>query len=166
MNARMSLLVALLASSAAACAPSTPAAAPAPRTPEVPPVRALLSERERLSLTGEQVVALDSIARDWDATNTRLHRKLGAARGKRPAGIALALRPEAPTLRAALAENNQRALRAVEKVLSDGQRAALCGAPEAPRMRTASLRAEPRRPAWHWCGEGLTQSHGGKGKNG
>ena len=139
MNARVSLPVALLVSSAAACAPAAPLAAPAPapRAAEVPPVLALLSERERLSLTGGQVVALDSIAREWDAANTRLHRQLGAARGRRPTGIALALRPDAATLRASIAENNHRAARAVEKLLTDGQRAAACGG---------------RRAPWHWCG--------------
>jgi hypothetical protein len=167
------LSVILLAASAAACAPAAPEPGPAPRRAQlqadVPPILALLSERERLSLTSSQVIALDSIAREWDVTNEKLNRRLGVARGKRP--ITAALKPEASPTRAALADNNRRAAEAVQQVLTPPQREAACAMPRAIGARAARHGA-PRgsasfagrggasgqrrtkvRPAWHWCAE-------------
>jgi len=131
----------LLAASAAACAPSAPVAAPAPEPApraerahaDVPPVLALLSERERLSLSAAQVAALDSIARDWDVMNEKLHRRVGVARGNRPPAFALALRPGAKPTLSAIAENNRRAAEAVRQVLTPEQRQAVCALSAAPR---------------------------------
>lgn len=141
------LSVILLASSAAACAPSAShvATAPTPAPDDVPPVLALLSERERLSLTGAQVAALDSIAREWQVANDKLNRQLGAVRGKRPAGVALALRPGAKPTRAALAENNRRTAEAVEQVLTPAQRQSVCALQSS--VRAASAAASAGRPA-------------------
>jgi hypothetical protein len=174
----------LLAASAAACAPSAPAAAPAP-TPaprveparaDVPPVLALLSERERLSLTAAQVAALDSIARQWDVANDKLHRRVGVARGNRPPAFALALRPGAKPALSAIAENNRRAAEAVRQVLTPEQRQAVCALPPSTRTiasagdagkaarltRVLGLRTDVRASgasaarvgpsrAWPWC---------------
>jgi len=160
----------LLAASAAACAPAAPEPGPAPRAQldaDVPPILALLSDRERLSLTSSQVIALDSIAREWDATNVKLNRRLGVARGKRP--VTAALRPEASPTRAALAANNRRAAEAVQQVLTPAQREAACAMPRAVGARAArhgaprgsasfagrgaasTQRRSAVRPAWHWC---------------
>lgn len=166
------LSVILLVASAAACAPSAPQPGPAPRRPQldanVPPILALLSDRERLSLTSSQVIALDSIAREWDVTNVKLNRRLGVARGKRP--VTLALNREVSPTRAALAANNRRAAEAVEQVLTPAQRDAACAMPRAIGARAArhgaprgaaffagrgTARPDARRaavrPAWHWC---------------
>lgn len=131
----------LLAASAAACAPSAPAVAPAPEPApraeparaDVPPVLALLSERERLSLTAAQVAALDSIAREWDVANEKLHRRVGVARGNRPPSFALALRPGAKPALSAIADNNRRAAEAVRQVLTPEQRRAVCALPPSTR---------------------------------
>ncbi len=160
----------LLVASAAACAPSAPQPGPAPRRAhleaDVPPILALLSDRERLSLSSAQVIALDSIAREWDVTNVKLNRRLGVARGKRP--VSLALKREASPTRAALAANNRRAAEAVEQVLTPAQREAACAMPRAigasrqgrPRSSASfagrgaaqpDARRAPMRPAWHWC---------------
>jgi hypothetical protein len=131
----------LLAASAAACAPSAPAVAPAPEPApraerahaDVPPVLALLSERQRLSLSAAQVAALDSIAREWDVMNEKLHRRAGVARGNRPPAFALALRPGATPALSAIAQNNRRAAEAVRQVLTPEQRQAVCTLASAPR---------------------------------
>ena len=165
---RARVLSVILAASAAACAPSAPAAAPEPRTAgldvAVPPVRALLGERERLSLTSEQVVALDSIAREWDRANDKLARGGG---GAKPAGlVTLALKAgkAATRPRTAVAENNLRAAKAVERVLTPEQRRTVCeltgggagdrvDAPAGSRSLVSSSaprRAKARR-VWPWC---------------
>lgn len=169
----------------AACAPSArPEPAPAPARladTEVPPVRALLSEREQLSLTPAQVVALDSIALDWQAAHDAL-----AARFTGPARLLAAVRSHP---RLALAENNRRAARAVEQLLTPDQRLAACraqgmmrGAKAGPggdpvpqeagmlkkQALALSLKPRPerrraeRRTAWPWCGtapDAPTESH-------
>ncbi len=165
MKSYLSLI--LLVASAAACAPSAPQPGPAPRRAQleadVPPILALLSDRERLGLASAQVMALDSIAREWDVTNVKLNRRLGVARGKRP--VTLALHPEASPTRAAIAANNRRAAEAVEQVLTPSQREAACAMPRAigaraarnggPKASFAGRGPDPRRatvrPAWHWC---------------
>ena len=161
----------LLAASAAACARAAPGPEPAPRRAQldadVPPILALLNDRERLSLTSPQVIALDSIAREWDVNDVKLNRRLGVARGKRP--LTAALRPEASPTRAAIAANNRRAAEAVEKVLTPAQREAACAMPRAVGARAArrgalrgsasfavrgtasAQRQTALRPAWHWC---------------
>jgi hypothetical protein len=169
MKAYLSMI--LVVASAAACAPSAPQPGPAPRRAQidadVPPILALLSDRERLSLTSQQVIALDSIAREWDVTNVKLNRRLGVARGKRP--VTLALNPAASPTRAALGDNNRRAAEAVQQVLTPAQRDAACAMPRAIGTRASgrsggvkasfaargTARHDARhpavRPAWHWC---------------
>jgi hypothetical protein len=130
----------ILLAASAACAPSAPAVAPAPEPApraeparaDVPPVLALLSERQRLSLTAAQVAALDSIAREWDVANEKLHRRAGVARGNRPPAFVLALRPGAKPVLSAIAENNRRAAEAVRQVLTPEQRQAVCALPSSP----------------------------------
>jgi hypothetical protein len=176
----------ILLAASAACAPSAPAVAPAPEPApraeparaDVPPVLALLSERERLSLSAAQVAALDSIARDWDVMNEKLHRRVGVARGNRPPAFALALRPGAKPALSAIVENNRRAAEAVRQVLTPEQRQSVCALPSTPRtivlesdggkaarltralglrtdggVRASSASAARARttPPWRWC---------------
>lgn len=149
----------LLVSSAAACAPSAPPAAPAPRAAQsdaVPPILALLSERERLSLTSSQVIALESIARDWDAANARMNRRANLVRARRPELGFVALRPGASPYRAA---NNRRAAEAVERVLTPTQRQAACEPQHRSAAPAGASRAAPRapkRPSWPWCATAIT----------
>lgn len=135
----------ILLVSSAACAPAVQPAAPAPPV-DVPPVLALLSERERLALTPSQVVALEAVAREWDAANTKVVRRLRQAKVK-----PLAFRAEAP----AVADNNLRAARAVEQLLSAEQRRTVCELNRAPAAKTVSRDAAPRRTerrrTWPWC---------------
>lgn len=169
MKSRVLSLI-LLASSAAACAPSAPAAGPAPRGPAVdadapPPVLALLSERERLSLTPAQVAAVDSIARAWDVQNHKLARRMGAFRTKSGLRLGLALtRPRAAL--AAVAENNRRAAQAVEQVLDPDQRRQLCRLQRAREGKVA-LRADKRGAEMHAGtgvpGRSLAASRGRRG---
>lgn len=150
----------LLVSSAAACAPSTPQLAPSPRPAgaeaDVPPILSLLSERERLSLTSAQVIALDSIAREWDVTNEKLVRRLRIARGTRPVPMVATLRPEGSTARDRLIDNNRRAALAVEQVLTPAQRTAACATTRRERPAGAKPLLDTRRTTaprvWPWCG--------------
>jgi hypothetical protein len=150
----------------AACgAPPPPAEAPEPGTLTVitpqPQVRSLIGFRDRLSLTSEQVSALDSIA-TWMEEANRPHREVVRARtGQRPAGLPDdALRAAAE----AISANHQSADRAVAALLSEEQRAAACGigraagaqAATAPAgQRPAAGRTDPRAPVvrtgWSWC---------------
>ncbi len=155
----------------AACAPAAaPPAAPAPAPADVPPVLVLLDARERLALSGDQVVALESIARDWEAANDTLARRIGAVKGRAVSPLRLALTPQARTARAAIAENNRRAARAVERALQPGQRQRLCTTYHVQREAEHTIRAAKagqargnshpvahakRRadasPPWPWC---------------
>src|SRR5687768_4451082 len=108
----------MLISCATACAPSAPSTRPAPAA-EVPPVRALLSERERLALSPEQVVALDSISREMDVTQREASRRFGIIKARL-----------VPRLGAASAKPRERTsnpvAQVVEKVLRPDQRDRLC----------------------------------------
>jgi hypothetical protein len=149
----------LLVSSAAACAPSAPPAAPAPRSAwtdaDVPPILALLSDRDRLSLTSSQVTALDSIAREWDAANTKLLRRNSFVRARRAELGFVAVRADASPSRAA---HNRRAAEAVERALTPSQRKAACEPPRRSRAGAPSRAAArgPKRPAWPWCATEVT----------
>lgn len=123
----------------AACAPSAPPAS-APTTAsadtDVPPVLALLSERERLNLQPSQVEALESIARSWETANDTLARRVG------PTPLRLVLRKKA---RDAILQNNRRTVQAVAQVLRPDQREAFC---TAERLRHgAAFVARTAKPA-------------------
>lgn len=156
MRARWSVM--LLVLSAAACASAAPrageASVPAPAAGQVPPIPALVGERERLGLTAAQVSALDSIARAWSATDGRLYRKMGVERGRRPVPVALGL--HAGATREALAENTLRAVSAVERVLTPEQRRAACALPRASGRGWDH--PTKMRHAWTWCASGSTAS--------
>jgi len=135
----------ILLVSSAACAPAVQPVAPAPAA-DVPPILALLSDRERLALTPSQVVALENVAREWDATNNKVVRRVRQAKVK-----PLAFRAGAPSV----ADNNLRATRAVEQLLSAEQRRRVCELNRAPAVKTVSRDAAPRsterRRTWPWC---------------
>ncbi|HST58476.1 MAG TPA: hypothetical protein VLK84_07310 [Longimicrobium sp.] len=165
---RLRVFPALVPILLAACAPAAaPPAAPAPA--DVPPVLALLDARERLALSGDQVVQLESIARDWEAANDTLARRIGAVKGRGANPLRLAVAPHARTARAAIAENNRRAARAVERALQPEQRQRLCTVHRLKHQAEYAVRAaktgqarggeaHPRRrgdspPPWPWCAD-------------
>ncbi|HEX6367286.1 MAG TPA: hypothetical protein VF006_00055 [Longimicrobium sp.] len=135
----------ILIASAAACAPSAPATRPSPEA-DAPPVRALLSERDRLSLSSEQVVALDSISRELDVTDRAVGRRLGIIKG------GLAPRPgwgrQPDRALALVAGSHGRAMQAVQQLLRPDQRARLCEL-QAARQQKAALREDKRALAGH-----------------
>jgi hypothetical protein len=106
-----------------------------------PPILALLGQRDRLTLTTEQVAALDSIHRDWSAENDRLTRRgtvVSAGMGGASAGPSR-VAPSGPEARA----NHVRAARAVEGVLDREQQVAVCDLHRSGREAVHRL--------WPWC---------------
>lgn len=176
---RSRVFPAFLLCAAAACAPSSPPAsapaASAPASDGVPPVLGLLDQRERLALSADQVVALEGIARDWEAANDTLARRIGAVKGRAPSPLRAVLGKEARVAREAIEENNRRTSMAVARVLRPRQRDALCTTERlrhetAAAVRTAKAPAKPAavrqvraskavatvgraetRRAWPWC---------------
>lgn len=139
----------MLIAGAAACAPSTPAAGPAP-VAEVPPVRALLGEREPLALSAEQVAALDSISRRMDLANRSMSRRLiDLKTGLVPLRLGARTQPPPQTVA-------QQTAQAVEKVLRPEQRARLCEL-QRERQGKSALRADKRSV------EGRSHSFAGSG---
>lgn len=107
-----------------------------------PPILALMGQRERLALTSAQVVALDSIHRDWSAENERLTRR-GTAISSGVGGTSAAptrVAPSGPEARA----NHRRAADAVERVLTVEQQLAVCDLHRNAREDASRL--------WPWCG--------------
>ena len=139
----------VLVAAAVACVPPGGAEGPEPRAAgeelEAPPILSLLGERERLSLGPEQVVALDSIAREWTLENDRQTVRGGTTVST---GVATTVSRGRPTVRnrEAVAENNRRAARAVEAVLTPEQRRLVCD------LQSARGGARASR-VWPWCVE-------------
>jgi hypothetical protein len=149
---------------AAACGGSTPPEnGPAPRDPgqgapvmlgpgvggSGPNVFALIGQRERLALTGPQVVELDSIGRAWSLVNDSVQRELRGRGGERTP--IEAVRP----LLLRMADNNETANRAVEAVLNDEQRRIAC------TLQPPQAQGEVRRPAGGAAGAGAAgRPHG------
>lgn len=146
---------------AAACAPSVPVGRPSPEA-EVPPVRTLLSERERLSLSSDQVLALDSISRELDVADRAVGGRLGIIKGRLAPRLSLG-KPRSGM--SDLAARQIQAIRAVEQLLSAEQRTRLCELAKA-RMGKVALRDDKRavtgsrlasssrremRTGWPWC---------------
>lgn len=144
---RVSLVI--LAALAAACVASAPAAGQQAAEPEgqdeVPPVLSLLGFRERLSLTSEQIGALDSIAHEWDVENERLTTR-GTMVSSGLGGTTVSTVRTVGGSRKEAAANNLRAARAVEAVLTPEQRRLVCEMGSARRSRG--------RSPWPWCNAG------------
>jgi hypothetical protein len=139
----------MLIAGAAACAPSAPSAGPSPAA-EVPPVRALLGEREPLALSAEQVAALDSISRQMDLANRSMSRRLiDFKTGLVP--LRLGARKQLPPQTVA-----QQTAQAVAKVLRPEQRERLCEL-HRERQGKSALRADKRSV------EGRAHSFAGSG---
>jgi hypothetical protein len=153
---------------AAACAPSAPSAGPSPAA--APPVRALLSERDRLALSPEQVVALDSVSRALDVTERDVSRRLGIIKN----GMMPRLSLGKPRGTSEVASNQSRAVRAVEQLLRPDQRQRLCQLAR-ERHDKVALRDDKRalsgqrhtfagahhgaaQRTWPWCAEGSSHS--------
>ena len=155
----------ILIASAAACAPSAPSSRPSPDA-DVPPVRALLSERDRLSLSSDQVVALDSISRELDVTDRTVSGRLNLIKGGRvPRFGLLGKRHQG---RSETAARQSQAVQAVERLLRPDQRQRLCELAR-ERMGKVALRQDKRalagdsyassarqrttQRAWPWCSQ-------------
>jgi hypothetical protein len=147
MKLRSCLLLAL-----ACCAAIRPSVAAAqandatPRDWPAPPIIALLGQRERLSLTSEQVAALDSIAQAWSRENDRLNPG-GTIMTSGPLGVSVSRGPTKSRTPEAAA-NNLRTARALEQVLDSAQRETVCALKLAPADRR-----DRSRPVWPWCVE-------------
>jgi hypothetical protein len=154
----------ILIASAAACAPSAPATRPSPDA-DAPPVRALLSERDQLALSSEQVVALDSISRKLDVTGPAAGRSRGSLKRGLAARVSSAKQPDRAL--ALVAGSHRSAMQAVEQLLRPEQRQRLCDLQREREARTAlqqderavgghslassgARRGEKRR-GWPWC---------------
>lgn len=135
----------ILIASAAACAPPALATRPSPDA-DAPPVRALLSERDRLSLTGEQVVALDSISREMDVTDRAVGRRLGIIKVGLAPRLGLGRQPDRAL--ALVAGSHRSAMQAVEQLLRPEQRARLCEL-QRERQGKSALREDKRSLAGH-----------------
>jgi hypothetical protein len=126
----------------AARAPSNPSAEDrAQREALAPPILALIGQRDRLTLTSEQVAALDSIHQAWSAENEKLSRR-GTVVSAGAGGIVTAPSrsvPSGPEARG----NHLRAARAVEGVLSREQQLAVCELHRSGREAAHRL--------WPWC---------------
>jgi hypothetical protein len=157
----------------AACGPAQtafPAGAVNPLALEPPPIYSLLGYRDRLSLTSEQVEALDSIAQDVKRRNDPLVDSLRAvadARSGRSRGIIPITDETRPALER-VRDQNRAAAAAVQDVLSDEQQTQVCRLFEETRqdrLRSRGDRARPvgqvapadtslflSRQSWPWCG--------------
>jgi hypothetical protein len=159
---RSSAFSVLLIAGAAACAPAAPSTGPSPDA-GAPPVRALLSERDRLALSPDQVVALDSVSRALDVPD-----RADSRRGILKVGLVPRLGLAKPRGgRRDLAMKQSEAMRAVEQLLRPDQRRRLCELYTARQAKvmlredkrtlanqrrgfTGSRRAETLR-TWPWC---------------
>lgn len=132
-----------------------------------PNVIALIGAREQVGLTGQQVVALDSIGRLWSDRQDSIRAEMRGESQREGVAAQLLVR---------MAENNARANEAVEAVLTDEQRRAVCGirvldpdrrivgsrAAPVDRRNTRDPRLRAGRSAvdtipgvrrgWPWCG--------------
>jgi hypothetical protein len=135
----------ILIACAAACAPSAPATRPSPDA-GAPPVRALLSERDRLSLSSEQVVALDSLSRELDVADRAVGGRLGIIKGRLAPRLGLGKEPDRAL--ALVAGSHGSAMQAVERLLRPEQRARLCELQRARESKIA-LRQDKRSVAGH-----------------
>lgn len=147
------MAVAALALAAACGGSAPPENGPAPRAADEgapmmmgpgvggsgPNVFALIGQRERLALTGPQVVELDSIGRAWSLANDSLQRELRGRGGERT--TLEAVRP----LLLRMAENNDAANRAVEAVLNEEQRRIACTL-QPPQAQGEMRPRQGRRP--------------------
>ncbi|HYR07187.1 MAG TPA: hypothetical protein VEQ60_05450 [Longimicrobium sp.] len=135
----------ILIASAAACAPSAPSTRPSPA--DVPPVRALLGERDKLSLSSEQVVALDSISRETDVKDRAVGRRLGIIKGGLVPRLGLGKQQPDRAL-ALVAGSHGAAMQAVQQLLRPDQRQRLCEL-QREREDKAALREDKRSLAGH-----------------
>jgi hypothetical protein len=139
-------VLAFLLTAGAGC-PGRHAPAPAAETGRAerqtvaPPILALMGQRDLLSLTPDQVVALDSAHQRWSAENDRLtHRGTVVSAGV--LGATVENRAVAPTGPEAQA-NHGRAARAVQEILDSEQERAVCELYRRRRERAHRL--------WPWC---------------
>ena len=148
----------ILIACAAACAPVAPATRPSPDA-GAPPVRALLSERDRLSLSSEQVVALDSISREMDVTNRSVGGRLGIIKGGLMPRLGLGKAPDRAL--ALVAGSHGAAMQAVQQLLRPDQRQRLCELQREREGKTA-LREDKRSLAGHTLASSGTRRSEGR----
>lgn len=160
----------------AACGPSRDPAAGsltmvAPLALEPPPIYSLLGYSERLNLTSEQIVALDSIATAVRAENTPLVQELQerATPRRGPVGVLQVDSLNRPLLEE-IRQNNREAAEAVGEVLTPEQEAEVCRLNEQERIEREEREGRQRGRAgrgrraipderivvgflrWPWCG--------------
>lgn len=119
------LLLALFACGPAS-APSDPPTVVTPIMLEPPPIYALLGFRERLELTSEQIVQLDSIAIDVQARNSELMEELEEKSQLTRSQTALMVGEEARPVLDRIRDNNLEAAAAVGRLLSPAQQTTAC----------------------------------------
>lgn len=159
-------LLALLAGCGPGPAPAGSPEVITPLTLEPPPIYALLGYRQDLSLTSEQVTALDSIARATRERTSPLADSLQRAARRTRTGIIRLDESTAPVLER-IREGHREAVEAVREVLTDEQEATTCrlfaqarrgtappGQPAARRPPPDSLAgAAAAARVWSWCAE-------------
>lgn len=157
----------------AACGPAQttfPAGSVNPLALEPPPIYSLLGFRERLSLSSEQVEALDSLAQDVKRRNDPLVdslRTVADARSGRARGIIPITEETRPVLER-VRDQNRAAATAVQDLLSDEQQTQVCQLFDETRRDRLRSRRDRDRPVrqtapadtalffslrgWPWCG--------------
>jgi hypothetical protein len=111
---------------------------PAEMQLEAPPITSLFGQRERLSLSSEQLAALDSIQQRWSRENERLSGWGTMVTGGMTPGVSrVRAAPRTPEARL----NNYRAAREAGEVLSEAQRATVC----------TLYRRSQAGAYWPWC---------------
>lgn len=109
----------------------------------VPPIRGLIGERQRLRLTGEQATRLDSIAVVLAAANDSLRRSVREAwNGDRPGRAGAMWEQTGPALMQ-IGRNNRAASLLVQNTLNEEQRGIACQMQEEDRAQESN---RPRRP--------------------
>ena len=158
-----------------ACSSAGAPAGPPPSmvTPSMlqpPPIYALLGYRERLELTSEQIVGLDSIAVQLKERNDELIDELEERSDMARNTAALIVSEEGQPILEEIRDNNREAAEAVGRMLTSTQQTTSCDIfdlteddrgrrRERPRVRGADPAAADsiwrmlQSRTWPWCGE-------------
>lgn len=172
----------LLCAGLAACGgnSSAPAGPPpslvTPTMLQPPPIYALLGHRDRLELTSNQIVSLDSIAVQLKEENDGLIDELQELSDVARNQPALIVGDEGRPILEQIRDNNREASEAVGRVLTSDQQTATCDlfslnqndrrGRQRPRVRGAdpsaadSIWRSLESRTWPWCGANRTAAEG------
>lgn len=139
-----STLLCLLAGCAPAAAPGDAPRAITPLTLEPPPIYALLGYRQELSLTSEQIAALDAIAREVRDRNSPLVDSLRSVGDRSGRGF-IAVDERSEPLLERVRENHRSAIEEVREVLTEEQEGATCRLFGEAQSRRLQERGQARR---------------------